>query len=107
MNDSIDRLFLVGRSNQSEFKFVMDKVIWHAPDIKETGIDLSAIYRHKILCNILVKDREVFAYDLDKLMIEDYFEDDEQHLKQEIIDKMVVWDYIFSFHFITFIHLWI
>jgi hypothetical protein len=94
----------VGRSNQGEFKFVMDKVIWHAPDIKETGLDLSAIYRHKILCNILVKDREAFTDDLEKLMTDDYFEDDELHLKQYIIDNMVLLDFFFFFFFFFFFH---
>ncbi|KAI8878203.1 hypothetical protein K501DRAFT_336921 [Backusella circina FSU 941] len=77
-----------GRSNHGEFKYVLDKVIWHAPDIHETKLDLSAVYRHKILCHILVKDKDAFAENVEKLMMDDYFEDDEDDLKQEIIANL-------------------
>jgi hypothetical protein len=81
----------------------MNKMIWHAPDIKETGTNLTAIYRHKILYSILVKHRESFADNLEKLMMDGYFEEDEQHLKQEMIDKMVMWDYFIIYSIIYFV----
>lgn len=95
---------MIGRSNEEEFKFVMNKMIWHAPNIRETGIDLTEIYRHKILCNILIKHRESFAENLEKLMVGDYFEEDGQHLKQKMIDDMVIWgDYFIIYRCYSFL----
>jgi hypothetical protein len=52
-----------------------------------------------------IKHRESFAENLEKLMVEDYFEEDDQHSKQKMIDDMVIWgDYFIIYR--TYSFLW-